>query len=151
MWLFSQQTTPKSTGGKMNRPKVVNLVLEDLGADAEPIEKYIVDLEQERDQLKSQNESLWETLFQVAEMLNIDYEWARKQGGKPSDVYRKCLVEHDAEVIEKFLNQEAPRIDPDIPIPLEDQHCCENTLYQERERIHAAANQLLQKAQENPE
>ena len=36
-------------------------------------------------------------------------------------------VEHDAEVIEKFLNQEAPRIDPDIPIPLEDQHCCENT------------------------
>ena len=36
----------------MNRPKVVNLVLEDFGGDAEPIEKYIVDLEQERDQLK---------------------------------------------------------------------------------------------------
>ena len=60
-------------------------------------------LEQERDQLKSQNESLWETLFQVAEMLNIDYEWARKQGGKPSQVYRQCLAEHIAQVIEREI------------------------------------------------
>ena len=88
----------------MNRPKVVNLVLEDFGGDAMPIEDYIVDLEQEYNQLKSQNESLWETLFQVAEMLNIDYEWARKQGGKPSQVYRQCLAEHGAQVIRDFCS-----------------------------------------------
>ena len=73
----------------MNRPKVVNLVLEDFGGDAEPIEKYIVDLEQERDQLK-------EVLNNIEKVID----------GDPNNIYafsEKKLVEHDAEVIEREI------------------------------------------------
>lgn len=37
--------------------------------------------------LKEENESLWETLLKIGIYLDIDFEWARKQPGKPSDVF----------------------------------------------------------------
>jgi hypothetical protein len=89
----------------MSRPQIVNLILEEIAEDSLHVEKYIEALEQERDQLKNENESLWETLFQVAEMLNVDYDDARKQGGKPSAVYRKYFAEHDAQVIDQFKDE----------------------------------------------
>lgn len=58
--------------------------------------------------------------------------------------YRE-LAEHDADVIMKFITQEVPRFDLDIPIPLVGYV---KLFYNERERIYEAANQLRQKAQE---
>ncbi len=44
---------------------------------------------------------------------------------------------HDVQDIEEIMEQVAPRIDPDRPEPLDPiKHCCEATLYRERERIH---------------
>jgi Rad3-related DNA helicase len=65
----------------------------------------VLQLEKERDELGSECEKLAETLFQVAEMLNIDYESARKDPRKPSDVYRDYLDMHDAEVIENLIKE----------------------------------------------
>ena len=118
----------------------------DLRADYEQVE-------QELDSAKISYEQMHK-IYRGAEdecdQLKVEVEALKPYRDNHHNLMRH-MAEHDAQVIEKFLTQEAPRIDPDIPIPLEDQHCCENTLYQERERIHAAANQLLQKAQENPE
>lgn len=59
------------------------------------------------------------------------------------------LLRHDAEVIERFLSTEAPRIDAGGPNPIDPHlHHCEWALHQERERLHAAANQLRQQAEE---
>ena len=46
----------------MRRPHIVDLLLEDFGGDAEPIEKYIVDLEQECYQLKEDTKDLYRRL-----------------------------------------------------------------------------------------
>ena len=54
---------------------------------------------------------------------------------------RDC--ERDAAVIERFVDKVMPRIDTINPIPLDiNKHCCEWSLYRERERAHKAAKQL---------
>lgn len=90
------------------------------------------------DQLTAENEALREQLDDARKTAT---EWSNKGG--------RCAA-HDAEVIERFLATEAPRIDAGGPNPIDPElHHCEWTLHQERERLHAAANQLRQQAKEN--
>ena len=72
----------------MSRPQIVDLILADFGRDAEPIEKYIVDLEQECYQLK-------ELLNNIEKVID----------GDPSNIHafsEKKLAEYDAQVIRDF-------------------------------------------------
>ena len=47
-----------------------------------------------------------------------------------------CSRQLDAELVE-LLRSKFPRIDPCQPVPLDEKvHCCEYTIYVERERLH---------------
>lgn len=50
---------------------------------------------------------------------------------------------HDAELVE-LLRSKFPRIDPCAPVPLDEKaHCCEYTIYVERERLHREIDTYL--------
>lgn len=49
------------------------------------------------DQLTANNESLWSTLIALGDKLGIDHEKARKEDGKPSDVFFKHVAAIEAE------------------------------------------------------
>jgi len=103
-----------------------------------------LELEQERDQLKAavalavdafkryeMDVETYPTIEHISMMRNLE----------------SALAAHDAEVIARFLATEAPRIDAGGPNPIDPKlHHCEWALHQERERLHAAANQLRQQA-----
>lgn len=49
---------------------------------------------------------------------------------------KSAPAEPDAELVE-LLRSKFPRIDPCKPVPLDEKaHCCEYTIYVERERLH---------------
>lgn len=50
---------------------------------------------------------------------------------------------HDAELVE-LLRSKFPRIDPCAPVPIDEKaHCCEYTIYVERERLHREIDAYL--------
>lgn len=59
--------------------------------------------------LKEENESLWETLLKIGIYLDIDSEWARKQPGKPSDIFIGKIGAIKAQVAELEGTSEALR------------------------------------------
>lgn len=57
---------------------------------------------------------------------------------QPTDalIAKSAPAEPDAELVE-LLRSKFPRIDPCKPVPLDEKaHCCEYTIYVERERLH---------------
>jgi hypothetical protein len=66
-------------------------------------------------------DSLWATLIKVADYLGIDYDEARKENGKPSEVYiaaiKRARIEAVREFAESIVNGE------NVPyVQLEDGH-----------------------------
>ena len=52
------------------------------------------------------------------------------------EIAKSAPAEPDAELVE-LLRSKFPRIDPCQPVPLDEKaHCCEYTIYVERERLH---------------
>lgn len=60
------------------------------------------------------------------------------------------LAEPDAELVE-LLRSKFPRIDPCQPVPLDEKaHCCEYTIYVERERLHRIIDAKLASLEVKP-
>ena len=112
----------------MNRPQIVNLILEDLYESEPPIREYIEKIEQENDQLKSRLSTC-----PKCRGYDLERQWCdhcNKSG------FIQCLAEHDAQVIENWLKQ----------IPNSNRSVCLSVV---RQSAQSYANQLRQKAQEN--
>ncbi|WP_339118929.1 hypothetical protein [Halomonas sp. BMC6] len=52
----------------------------------------------ECERLAAEKEALWETLLKIGDALDIDYEEARKEDGKPSDVYIRHIKALEATI-----------------------------------------------------
>jgi hypothetical protein len=78
------------------------MAVELAGRDREiaALNSYISNLEVENEELNKANEELTETLFEIAKMLEVDYESAKEEKSKPSAIYQHHLLKHDARVIE---------------------------------------------------
>ena len=62
----------------------------------------------------------------------------------------KCAPAPDAELVE-LLRNKFPRIDPCKPVPLDEKaHCCEYTIYVERERLHRMIDAKLASREVKP-
>jgi GDP-D-mannose dehydratase len=73
-----------------------------------------------------------------AESENIRARW--------TEYGRELEAERDAALLQvEALRSNFPRIDPLQPVPLDETtHCCEHTLYLERERLHRLIDAALQ-------
>lgn len=61
---------------------------------------------------------------------------ARQQVEEIIQQAKSAPAEPDADLVE-LLRSKFPRIDPCQPVPLDEKaHCCEYTIYVERERLH---------------
>jgi hypothetical protein len=105
------------------------------------------ELERERKAAKTACAN-WGEMKQERDQLAVEVAALKPYRDNHHDLIRH-MAAHDAEVIERFLATEAPHIDAGGPNPIDpDLHHCEWMLHQERERLHAAANQLRQRAKE---
>lgn len=74
--------------------------------------------------------------FALNVSLGGEYNWSTYMRDVWQRTVKAAPPSPDAELVE-LLRSKFPRIDPCKPVPLDEKaHCCEYTIYVERERLH---------------